>query len=103
VISAAPIPVKTSFVEKPDYLQREAADEKLLAQRRREFLEHISGARDIRIARSETAFSWKIRWRAQQRYCKKNRKRNFHEEGYYLSRAGLYEYKGQIKAIAKYA
>ncbi len=67
--SGAPGPSKTSIVEKDDYLQREAADEQLLEQRRREFLDHISNAKNIKIAKSDTAFNWKINWPAQQRHC----------------------------------
>ncbi|MET3432871.1 hypothetical protein ABIC71_002368 [Herbaspirillum seropedicae] len=50
---------------------REAADEELIINRRKEFFEHISGARNIRVAKSATAFNWDVNWPTQQKYCRK--------------------------------
>ncbi|WP_075257104.1 hypothetical protein [Herbaspirillum camelliae] len=50
---------------------RENADEALILNRRKEFFEHIAGARNIRVAKSATAFNWDINWPAQQKYCRK--------------------------------
>ena len=50
---------------------RENADEALILNRRKEFFEHIAGVRNIRVAKSATAFNWDINWPAQQKYCRK--------------------------------
>ena len=50
---------------------REDADEELLRTRRKEFFAHIAGARNIKVAKSATAFNWDINWSAQQKYCRR--------------------------------
>lgn len=51
--------------------EREIVEQKTIEGRRREFLEHLENARHIELARSDSAFSWRIDWKAQRDFCRK--------------------------------
>lgn len=60
---------KAGIENKLEYRQRSIDDVKLIENRRADFLAHISHAKNIDLARNDSAFPWKIDWEKQKKFC----------------------------------
>ncbi|WP_432241411.1 hypothetical protein [Herbaspirillum robiniae] len=51
--------------------EQAVVEQKAIEERRGEFLAHLQNARNITLVRSDSAFSWRIDWKAQREFCRK--------------------------------